>query len=440
MVIRFDEHTIGYPSGYHFGVLEVHETDPVDGTIHTLRHIVVKDSNKLTVASGITNLASYVHPYDAKLSLLKNPTQQELFCVCEALNYFGRNGVKQLSEITEELVENFFDYYRDKPVNGNPEHFVSQNTLSLCVKTVVWFLGNLYKDGIISIQPESLMQARYLKNSRTHKEERKYLPQYNKQARTSAPINRIKDIPVEAVDMLLDLADTYMPMVSFAFTLQKAGGFRESEVMNIRQETSPLSEVPGIQYIKSGSKLAYFGVDLTREFTLRSDNVSVGLIKRKATDFSPIYEKNLDEVWTAYSRHLALLDSTPYEKEYSPMFVNRHGMAMTRQDYVYSFKTLITKYLRPKLLESNDPRLISFGELLQNCSIGPHVFRHFFTVRLVLDGADVGTVMKYRGDRNPESALAYLQGKDLFKRDLEETNQLCIQGLSTSGSYIYDNF
>lgn len=440
MIVRLDEKLIGYPGGYHFAVLETPSTDPVDGTVHIKRQIVIKNGDNITVEGGVTNLASYVHPYDKKWTRAKAPTQQELLNVCEALNFFGRNGVRQFSDISKEMVEMFFDYYRDKPVKGNTEHFVGSATLALCVKTVVYFLGNLYKDHIVSIDPESIMEARHFKSQYHHKEELKYTPKYQKAARQSEPSSRLKNMPIEAVDMLIALADIYYPMISFAFTLQKKGGFRESEVMNIRQIGSPVSERNGIQYVMTGSKLSYFGVDLTREFVLRSDNVNVGLIKRIANDYSPIYPKNLEQVWNAYQKHLTLLECTRYEKEYAPMFVNSRGLAMTKQNYRYCFDQLVKKYLQPELLKSHDPRLVSFGQLLLDHSIGPHVFRHFFTVQLVLDGADVATVMWYRGDRNPSSALAYLQGKDLFKRSIEDTNSLSLQGLTAVGSYIYDNY
>lgn len=159
MIVRLDEKLIGYPGGYHFAVLETPSTDPVDGTVHIKRQIVIKNGDNITVEGGVTNLASYVHPYDKKWTRAKAPTQQELLNVCEALNFFGRNGVRQFSDISKEMVEMFFDYYRDKPVNGNREHFVGSATLALCVKTVVYFLGNLYKDHIISIDPESIMSC-----------------------------------------------------------------------------------------------------------------------------------------------------------------------------------------------------------------------------------------------------------------------------------------
>lgn len=442
MIIRIDEKLIGYPTGYHFAVLETPVTDHIDGTIKFDRQIVIKNGDNIMIEGGLTNFASYVHPYDKKWTRAKTPTQQELVDVCAALNFFGTKGIQRFSDIDQNMVEEFFDYYRDRPVSGQSEHFVNDATLSLCVKTVASFLGNLYKDGIVSIPPEALMEARYLKSHYKHKEELKYVPKYHRSARKSEPSSRVKYMPVEVVDMLIALAEIYYPMVTFAFTLQKDGGFRESEVMNVRQIGSPVSERNGIQYIRDGTKLSYFGIDLTREFVLRSDNVNVGLIKRDASDYSPVYEKNLESVWNAYQKHLVLLESTPYEKEYCPMFVNSRGLAMTRQNYCYCFDQLVKKHLQPELLKSHDPRLVSFGQLLLDHPIGPHVFRHFFTVKLVLenDKIDVATVMTYRGDRNPSSALAYLQGKDLFKQALESTNSLCVQGLTSVGSYIYDNY
>ena len=58
-------------------------------------------------------------------------------------------------------------------------------------------------------------------------------------------------------------------------------------------------------------------------------------------------------------------------------------------------------------------------------SLSPHVFRHWFTVQLVLSGInEPGTLMAFRGDTSPESALTYINNKgELEKQFSKITNE-----------------
>ena len=66
----------------------------------------------------------------------------------------------------------------------------------------------------------------------------------------------------------------------------------------------------------------------------------------------------------------------------------------------------------PILLASNDPELVLYGQTLMEHNLSPHVFRHWYTVQLVLSGVNnPGVLMAYRGDTSPESALTYINSK-----------------------------
>ena len=79
----------------------------------------------------------------------------------------------------------------------------------------------------------------------------------------------------------------------------------------------------------------------------------------------------------------------------------------------------------PIYLRSDDPELVLFGQTLMERSLSPHVFRHWFTVQLVLSGINnPGILMKLRGDSSPESALTYIDSKgDLLKQYSKITNE-----------------
>lgn len=79
----------------------------------------------------------------------------------------------------------------------------------------------------------------------------------------------------------------------------------------------------------------------------------------------------------------------------------------------------------PIYLQSNDNELVLYGQTLMEHSLSPHVFRHWYTVQLVLSGInEPGVLMHYRGDTSPESALTYINNKgELEKQFSKVTNE-----------------
>ena len=109
------------------------------------------------------------------------------------------------------------------------------------------------------------------------------------------------------------------------------------------------------------------------------------------------------------------------------MFINLNGKAMTYDDYRYRFQKIV-KMMIPKLLQSEDDKLVAYGLLLDH-NISPHIMRHLFSVDLVLHGYDKPQIMKYRGDKSPESALTYMQDKQELIALLENSHADAIHNL-----------
>lgn len=109
------------------------------------------------------------------------------------------------------------------------------------------------------------------------------------------------------------------------------------------------------------------------------------------------------------------------EMIYAPLSVNRNGKAYTYDAYQARFKVLI-KQIIPILLQSEDPEVAEYGMLLQENNISPHIFRHWYSVRLTLFGESVAGLQYWRGDSNPESALTYLQNKGELAKQLREVS------------------
>ena len=123
--------------------------------------------------------------------------------------------------------------------------------------------------------------------------------------------------------------------------------------------------------------------------------------------------------------------------KYRPMFINGDGMAMTYDSYRKKFENLVNNHLRPALLESNDPELRIYGQLLCEHQLTPHSLRHWFTVQLVINGEDIGGIQFWRGDRNPQSAFEYLQNKGDLVNELKEADERLAGLLMKAGEQAY---
>lgn len=80
------------------------------------------------------------------------------------------------------------------------------------------------------------------------------------------------------------------------------------------------------------------------------------------------------------------------------------------------------KKIRPILLNSEDREVVEYGMMLMETKISPHIFRHWFSVRLTLYGESIAGLQYWRGDKSPESALLYLQNKGELEKQLRQVS------------------
>lgn len=184
---------------------------------------------------------------------------------------------------------------------------------------------------------------------------------------------------------------------------------------------SPLGA--GIRIKEINGRLCGVTIDLRDELNLRSDLLTVGGIKKeriaKVPDIFLSAYKDAYEIYTNY------MEGKPYEAEYGPFSVNKQGKAITYDSYYQKFREIIKEEMIPIYLQSNDNELVLYGQTLMEHSLSPHVFRHWYTVQLVLSGInEPGVLMHYRGDTSPESALTYINNKgELEKQFSKVTNE-----------------
>lgn len=96
---------------------------------------------------------------------------------------------------------------------------------------------------------------------------------------------------------------------------------------------------------------------------------------------------------------------------------------------------VVKQHLRPRLLESADPQLVAFGQALLTNNFPTHGLRHYFSVHLALDGLDAAQIMAYRGDRNVDSSVVYLQNKGILAEQLRKSHTIALAGLTKQGGY-----
>lgn len=417
-------------SRYRYSVYEHRMVGPGE-TVYSRFFIVLK--NEYGVIVHFTRFHNYVGVYEGKVYRpITANAKQKLYYVCKALNYiladhYEEYGVDHVFKVTKDQLLGFFMDYAlsEKPAGG----FRGEQSIEKCVSAVTMFFRRLsYKFGsYVTLNKSDLYKevTIYGKNRRSVK---KYIPDFEI---TGIPEEKhiFRDIPNKVFKVLMEMAMRYAPDIVFAMALSAFAGLRPGEVCNVRQESSPNGR--GIRFVYLNDQIISAEIDLTRECPMRSDGVVCGSIKKKRMQkVCPLF---IEAFQILYERHKRYLSTVSFEKDYAPMFVNRRGMAMTYPDYYKRFCDLVKDHLRPFLLKHEDPELRIYGQLLMENSLGPHALRHWFSVQLVLNGADVARLQFFRGDRSPESAFWYLQNKGDLIDTLKQTSADLVEWLLEEG-------
>lgn len=202
-------------------------------------------------------------------------------------------------------------------------------------------------------------------------------------------------------------------------------GMRPSECCNVRREDSALG--PGIRFEMRDGEVVNIYIDLTEEKNLRSDLKYVGKIKKERTQ--KVYPAFLHAFMDCYNIFMKFNENRLYEAEYGALSNTNFGKAISYKDYLYEFHKAVQGAI-PTMLASDDERTVHFAHLLLENHFGPHVFRHWFSVKLTLYGENAASLMYWRGDKSPESALTYLENKGELEKQFEKVNNEMFDYLS----------
>ena len=415
-VIQMHPSHDGWRNQYHYG-LYAHRLIAANGEVYTRHFIVVK--NPLGLVARFTRLHNYAGVYEGKVfAPLVSDAEAKMHYICMMLNYvliehFEKFRIDHVFKISREALDCFFrDYAQGTLKDGSHR---GKQSVEKCVNVVTLFFRKLRRKygGYLVLRDADLVNEITVRDRRGQLRQKKAPAFQVKGFPNRKPVFR--ELPTKAFQILLNLAFRYAKDIAFALCLQAFAGLRAGEVMNVRQEGSPLGN--GLSFTRFESAIKKIEIDLMRELPLRSDGVVCGRIKRERIQC--IYPPFLDAFCTAYEHHKEFLSTRSYEADYRPMFVNSKGLAMTYDDYSRRFGMLVNNHFRAVLLECDDPELHIYGQLLYENRLGLHALRHWYSVQLVLNGEDIAQIQFWRGDKNPESAFEYLQNKGDLVRELE---------------------
>ena len=401
------------------------------GPAFTRSFIVLRNGYGMIVK--FTRLEDYVGFYNYRTyKPITSDVGPKLYYVTRMLNYVlvehGQVfGIRHVFQINKDMLEQFFFAYALE-IKNNGEH-KGQSSIEVCISTVVGFMANIaWKyGGYVSVKRDELYKEKIIFD-RKGKKKTIRIPDF--QVVGIPEVKHIfRDIPTKAFEIMIPLAFKYARNIAFAMCVQAFAGLRPGEVCNIRQEKSPLG--PGIKITEFAGTASRIEIDITRELLLRSDGVKVGDIKKERLQC--VYPVFIDVFMTAYEIHKKWLINKKIEADYCPMFVNSNGKAMTYKNYKEAFDKFVEKHFRKALLDSGDPELSLYGQLLYENTLSPHSLRHWFTVQLVLKGEDIGNLQFWRGDRSPQSSFTYLQNKGDLNKSLMEANDKLAQLLMEVG-------
>lgn len=390
-----------------------------DGMLITRQFVALKHDNRTL---QFTDFHKYIKPTKNRIRPITDDGNSRFYFVVQLLNYaFFERGISQLDDISVEIVSDFLNAYatNELPSDGG-EKSRNADTVKRCVQYIMDFLTcYIYMRGShCEIKTDDLYREieKRDKNGRviTVKE-----PAFDVLYKSVYKKPILRDLPDKVFRLLLEHIAWYHKELLGVVILGAFAGLRPSEALNVRREDSLLG--PGILFSIVDNELLKVQIDLRCEMNLRSDYVSVGKIKRERIQevpdlFLPVFRD-------LYNAYMEYMEGKKYEAEYGPFSINKRGKALTYPNYYQKFQHIIKEEMIPVLLRNNDPEIKMYGRILMENNLSPHIFRHWYTVQLVLSGVnDPATLMFWRGDRSTESAITYLENKGELERLYKKVN------------------
>lgn len=397
-----------YVYNHHLIIKETH--------LITRKFICLKDDNGYLT---FTDFHKYVMPRKKSIRNISDDGNNRFDFVTKFLNYaFFDRGIAKLDLLTVDIIKDFLNGYGCGTLPGDNQGR-TKSTVEKCIASIMDFLENLITDRGVKclLKKNDLYKTVPVRDKRGKVTNKKF--SVFEVVYTAKSKEIFRDIPKRAFEILFShIAQNHTNLLMLV-ALSTFGGLRPSEACNVRREDSPLGA--GLIFTIIDGEVDKIQIDIRQEYCLRSDLKSTGKIKKERMQTVPLMFK--DAFVESYNAYMKAIEGKKYESDYGALTVNKQGKAITYDSYYQSFVKMIREEIIPIYLHDDKPEVVNYGRLLMENNLSPHVFRHWYTVQLVLAGIDnVGELMDARGDSSPESALTYIQNKGELEKQYRQVN------------------
>lgn len=384
--------------------------------------ITLRDINKTIVA--FTDFHKYIRSGRCRKSVkVTSSSETKFYAVSKLLNYVffdSDHKVKSLNDVTADMIKEYLNDYGLARLEGDIGPRM-QATVDASISAIIDFFSNYLayasRNGIKTHLHKEDLVKKEKHYSKKHKRFEEIVVPAFKVAVLPKERHVFRDIFDSVFEIIMDTIIEHDPDILMLAACSAFAGMRPSESCNVFRSDSPLGE--GIKFILYDGKVDSIAIDLSFERQLRSDSISVGNIKKERTQC--VYPEFIVPFMNCYNIYMEHMKGRYYEEAYAPLTVNSYGKAMTYKTYRNRFHEMI-KLARKKMLQSNDPKVVAYGKQLGYTPIGPHIFRHWFSVKLTMFGEDTDGLMFWRGDKSPDSALTYLANKSELTKQLNDVS------------------
>lgn len=356
----------------------------------------------------------------SKIRHLQSDDTNRCFAVVMLLNYafFGKYSISQLADLTSEMVMSFVkDYGLCRLPDDDEDTNRTEKTVKQTIQFIVDFVESLEKQQKNSkVKWNDLFETQETFSKARRKYVERKVPRFEV-LYNAEPDPIFRDMPDVAFRMIINEIIRDHKNILMLTALCAFAGLRPSEACNVRRTDSPLGH--GLFFEIIDGEVIDIRIDIRKKYCMRSDLKDVGGIKRPRMQY--VYRAFLEPFARCYEIYMAYMAGRKYEAEYGALSVNKSGKAYTYSSFRAEFQKAVRACI-PQMLQSKDPELVHYGQLLLDHSISPHILRHWFSVQLALMGEDVQGLMYWRGDKSPESALTYIMGKGDLDKQYKKVN------------------
>ena len=401
---------------YYFSIYH-HNLLIDDNTLIVRKFIVLK--NKQHQICAFTDFHNYVIPKKQLARSIHYNGGARFDFIIKFLNYvfWEKYHIESLDMISVSIVRDFLIYFGLCSLQNDTKK-LTKATVEQCITATLDFINALIEDKNLqlNITKEDLYKTIFVRNKQG-KMIKKKVPVFDV-TYLSKPKDIFRDMPNKVFEIFLNHFMNEHPELLMLVTLSAFAGLRPSESCNVRREDSNLG--PGIQFTFLEGELFKITIDLTETLNLRSDLLPVGGIKKHRTQYVPEIIKSA--FYECYLHYMNYINEKKYEADYGPLSLNKQGKAITYDSYYGKFRNIVRNEIIPILLSDENPEVVYYGHLLLENNISPHIFRHWYSVQLVLNGYSIHELMHARGDSSPTSALVYLQNKGEIEKQYRLVN------------------